>query len=164
MLKRLFSPPKLDLSNSGLEEFQQPEFEGYGPKTSKEKHVSVRRECSAPIIEDWESDSDEEDEPKFKGKGVNTARPKAVLKAVRGQAQVNNGLGPQEKLIFLSSVQGNPIVLQEQRVTKTPQSSKPSNLVVFGAVYEEMYDSLERAATTATSLEAAQDSSNINRT
>ncbi|GJS64977.1 hypothetical protein Tco_0679541 [Tanacetum coccineum] len=27
----LFSPPNLDLSNSGLEEFQQPEFEGYGP-------------------------------------------------------------------------------------------------------------------------------------
>ncbi|GJT69654.1 hypothetical protein Tco_1028940 [Tanacetum coccineum] len=32
---RLFSPPNLDLSNSGLEEFQQSEFEGYGPKTSK---------------------------------------------------------------------------------------------------------------------------------
>ncbi|GKB50851.1 putative ribonuclease H-like domain-containing protein, partial [Tanacetum coccineum] len=31
----LFSPPKFDLSNSGLEEFQQPEFEGYGPKTKK---------------------------------------------------------------------------------------------------------------------------------
>ncbi|GJV65525.1 putative ribonuclease H-like domain-containing protein [Tanacetum coccineum] len=31
----LFSPPNLDLSNSGLEKFQQPEFEGYGPKTSK---------------------------------------------------------------------------------------------------------------------------------
>ncbi|GKE93681.1 hypothetical protein Tco_1574776, partial [Tanacetum coccineum] len=31
----LFSPPNLNLSNSGLEEFQQPEFEGYGPKTSK---------------------------------------------------------------------------------------------------------------------------------
>ncbi|GJY26525.1 putative ribonuclease H-like domain-containing protein [Tanacetum coccineum] len=30
-----FHPPKFDLSNSGLEEFQQPEFEGYGPKTSK---------------------------------------------------------------------------------------------------------------------------------
>ncbi|GJT17990.1 putative ribonuclease H-like domain-containing protein [Tanacetum coccineum] len=30
-----FSPPTLDLSNSGLEEFQQPEFEGYGPKSSK---------------------------------------------------------------------------------------------------------------------------------
>nr|GEX33159.1 hypothetical protein [Tanacetum cinerariifolium] len=34
MLKRLFSPPKLDLSNFCLEEFQQPEFVGYGPKTS----------------------------------------------------------------------------------------------------------------------------------
>ncbi|GKF12644.1 hypothetical protein Tco_0050570, partial [Tanacetum coccineum] len=31
----LFSPPNLDLSYSGLEEFQQPEFESYGPKTSK---------------------------------------------------------------------------------------------------------------------------------
>ncbi|GJU66905.1 putative ribonuclease H-like domain-containing protein [Tanacetum coccineum] len=39
MLKRLFSPPTLDLSNSGLEEFQQPKFEGYGPKTIKRKPV-----------------------------------------------------------------------------------------------------------------------------
>nr|GEU35005.1 ribonuclease H-like domain-containing protein [Tanacetum cinerariifolium] len=30
----LFLPSKLDLSNSSLEEFQQPEVEGYGPKTS----------------------------------------------------------------------------------------------------------------------------------
>ncbi|GJR08311.1 putative reverse transcriptase domain-containing protein [Tanacetum coccineum] len=28
----LFSPPNIDLSNSGLEEFQLHEFEGYGPK------------------------------------------------------------------------------------------------------------------------------------
>nr|GFA78162.1 hypothetical protein [Tanacetum cinerariifolium] len=28
----LFSPPKLDLSNSVLEEFKQPEFERYGPE------------------------------------------------------------------------------------------------------------------------------------
>ncbi|GJR09897.1 putative ribonuclease H-like domain-containing protein [Tanacetum coccineum] len=32
---RLFLPPNLDLSNSGLEEFQQHEFEGNRPKTSK---------------------------------------------------------------------------------------------------------------------------------
>ncbi|GKG44665.1 hypothetical protein Tco_0486103, partial [Tanacetum coccineum] len=31
---RLFSPLTIDLSNSGLEEFQQPEFKGYRPKTS----------------------------------------------------------------------------------------------------------------------------------
>ncbi|GJU49689.1 ribonuclease H-like domain-containing protein [Tanacetum coccineum] len=31
----LFAPSTIDLSNSGLEEFQQPEFKGYGPKASK---------------------------------------------------------------------------------------------------------------------------------
>ncbi|GJV13867.1 hypothetical protein Tco_1355408, partial [Tanacetum coccineum] len=43
----LFSPPNLDLSNSGLEEFQQPEFEGYGPKTSK----SVSEDTSNEVKE-----------------------------------------------------------------------------------------------------------------
>ncbi|GJW94161.1 hypothetical protein Tco_0173833 [Tanacetum coccineum] len=33
--KSLFASPTIDLSHSGLEEFQQPEFEGYGPKASK---------------------------------------------------------------------------------------------------------------------------------
>nr|GEV78230.1 hypothetical protein [Tanacetum cinerariifolium] len=42
----LFSPLKLDLSNSDLEEFQQPEFEGYGPKTSK----SVSKDISNEVI------------------------------------------------------------------------------------------------------------------
>ncbi|GJW40323.1 ribonuclease H-like domain-containing protein [Tanacetum coccineum] len=43
----LFSPPKPDLSNSGLEEFQQPEFEGYRPKTSK----SVSEDTSNKVRE-----------------------------------------------------------------------------------------------------------------
>ncbi|GKF00289.1 hypothetical protein Tco_0023639 [Tanacetum coccineum] len=51
----LFSPSNLDLSNSGLEEFQQPEFEGYGPKTSKNvcKDTSnkVRESLDAPMVE-----------------------------------------------------------------------------------------------------------------
>nr|GEW82478.1 50S ribosomal protein L1, chloroplastic [Tanacetum cinerariifolium] len=34
----------LDLSNSGLEEFQQPEFEGYGPKTSKSVSEDISNE------------------------------------------------------------------------------------------------------------------------
>ncbi|GJS60936.1 hypothetical protein Tco_0655720 [Tanacetum coccineum] len=44
---RLFSPPKFDLSYSGLEEFQQPEFEGYGHKTSK----SVSEDISSKVRE-----------------------------------------------------------------------------------------------------------------
>ncbi|GKA38567.1 hypothetical protein Tco_0731118, partial [Tanacetum coccineum] len=51
----LFSPPNLDLSNSGLEEFQQPEFEGYGPKTSKSisEDISneVRKSPDAALVE-----------------------------------------------------------------------------------------------------------------
>nr|GEV82642.1 hypothetical protein [Tanacetum cinerariifolium] len=40
----LFSPPKLDLSNSGLEEFQLHEFEGYGPKTSNSVNEYISNE------------------------------------------------------------------------------------------------------------------------
>ncbi|GKB25698.1 ribonuclease H-like domain-containing protein [Tanacetum coccineum] len=43
----LFSPPKFDLSNSGLEEFQQHEFKGYGPNTSK----SVSKDMSNEVKE-----------------------------------------------------------------------------------------------------------------
>ncbi|GKA23678.1 ribonuclease H-like domain-containing protein [Tanacetum coccineum] len=56
----LFLPPKFDLSNSGLEEFQQPEFEGYGPKTSKSvsEDISdeVRESPDAPLGEELVSD------------------------------------------------------------------------------------------------------------
>ncbi|GJY76862.1 putative ribonuclease H-like domain-containing protein [Tanacetum coccineum] len=43
----LFSSPNLDLSNSALEEFQQPEFKGYGPKTSK----NVSEDASNEVME-----------------------------------------------------------------------------------------------------------------
>ncbi|GJU83680.1 putative ribonuclease H-like domain-containing protein [Tanacetum coccineum] len=46
--KRLFSPPKFNLSNSCLEEFQQPEFQGYGPQT-RPKAVNTDRPNSAVV-------------------------------------------------------------------------------------------------------------------
>ncbi|GJT08082.1 zinc finger BED domain-containing protein RICESLEEPER 2-like protein [Tanacetum coccineum] len=53
---RLFSPLNLDLSNSGLEEFQQPDFEGYGPKTSKsvseDTSNEVRESPNALLVEE----------------------------------------------------------------------------------------------------------------
>ncbi|GJT05078.1 hypothetical protein Tco_0839540 [Tanacetum coccineum] len=102
----LFSPPKIDLSNSGLEEFQEPKFEGYGPKTSK----NVSEESpDAPLVEKLVSDdksekktifptvakiefvkSKQQEKPVRKPvkyaemyRQVNTARPKAVVNAVR---------------------------------------------------------------------------------
>ncbi|GJX49384.1 ribonuclease H-like domain-containing protein [Tanacetum coccineum] len=48
--------------------------------------------------------------------------------------------------------------------SKVPQPSGPTNNVTDEAVYEEMDDSLERAVTTATSLDTEQDRGNINKT
>ncbi|GKD85758.1 hypothetical protein Tco_1356912, partial [Tanacetum coccineum] len=48
--------------------------------------------------------------------------------------------------------------------TKVPQPSGPTTNVIDEVVYEERDDSLERAATTATGLDAKQDSGNIDKT
>ncbi|GJR33147.1 hypothetical protein Tco_1109379 [Tanacetum coccineum] len=48
--------------------------------------------------------------------------------------------------------------------TKIPQSGSPPEKVGDEAVHKELGDKMERAATTASSLEAKQDSGNINRT
>nr|GFB09644.1 hypothetical protein [Tanacetum cinerariifolium] len=50
------------------------------------------------------------------------------------------------------------------KVTKLPQTSEPIPNVTDEAVYEEWHARVERAATTATSLDAEQASGNINRT
>ncbi|GKC86404.1 hypothetical protein Tco_1142121, partial [Tanacetum coccineum] len=52
----LFSPSTIDLSNSGLEEFQQPKFEGYGPKISNSVSEDISNEVmkspDAPLVEE----------------------------------------------------------------------------------------------------------------
>ncbi|GKC46914.1 hypothetical protein Tco_1064636 [Tanacetum coccineum] len=50
------------------------------------------------------------------------------------------------------------------RTTEISQSSGPINLVEDETVYKEWEDRIERAATTDSSLDAEQDSGNINRT
>nr|GEW87294.1 putative ribonuclease H-like domain-containing protein [Tanacetum cinerariifolium] len=52
----------------------------------------------------------------------------------------------------------------KRKDTQVPQLSVPTKSVADKAVYKELDDSLLRAATTASSLEAAQDSVNINKT
>ncbi|GJX82546.1 hypothetical protein Tco_0332027 [Tanacetum coccineum] len=52
----------------------------------------------------------------------------------------------------------------KRKDTEVPLPSGPINNVADEAVYKEMDDSLERAATTATSLDAEQDRGNINKT
>nr|GEW76485.1 putative ribonuclease H-like domain-containing protein [Tanacetum cinerariifolium] len=51
-----------------------------------------------------------------------------------------------------------------KRTTKISQSSEPIYLVAVETVYKDWKDRMKRAATTASNLEAEQDSGNINRT
>ncbi|GKG58090.1 hypothetical protein Tco_0589701, partial [Tanacetum coccineum] len=57
--------PSVDLSSSGLKEFKQPEFEGYGYKVNKSacenSSTEIKKTLDALIIEDWVSDSDEDE-------------------------------------------------------------------------------------------------------
>ncbi|GJT38234.1 hypothetical protein Tco_0938099 [Tanacetum coccineum] len=52
----------------------------------------------------------------------------------------------------------------KRKATEISQSSGPTTLIADETVHEERGDSVERAATTATSLDAEQGSGNINRT
>ncbi|GJU19346.1 hypothetical protein Tco_1152688 [Tanacetum coccineum] len=84
----LFSPPNLDLSNSGLEEFQQPEFEGYGPKTSKnvseDTSNEVRESPDALMVEKLVSDDKLEKKTVFPTVAkIEFVRPKQQEKPVR---------------------------------------------------------------------------------
>ncbi|GJU39708.1 ribonuclease H-like domain-containing protein [Tanacetum coccineum] len=84
----LFSPLNLDLSNSGLEEFQQPEFEGYGPKTSKSvsEDISneVRESPDALLVEELVSNDKLEKKTVFPTVAkINFVRPQQQEKPVR---------------------------------------------------------------------------------
>ncbi|GJY37849.1 hypothetical protein Tco_0424213 [Tanacetum coccineum] len=92
----LFSPPNLDLSNSGLEEFQQPEFEGYGPKTSKSisEDISneVRKSPDAALVEKLVSNEKLKKRTVFPTK-IEFVRPKQQEKPVK-YAKMYKSQGP----------------------------------------------------------------------
>ncbi|GJX06316.1 hypothetical protein Tco_0194248 [Tanacetum coccineum] len=76
----LFAPPTIDLSNSSLEEFKQPEFEGYGVKVKKNVSENssneIKKTSGALIIEDWVSDYDEDETMEKVLKSANVQKPK----------------------------------------------------------------------------------------
>ncbi|GKE76550.1 hypothetical protein Tco_1542670 [Tanacetum coccineum] len=84
----LFSPPNLDLSYSSLEEFQQPEFEGYKPKTNKsvseDIYNEVRESPDVPLVEELVSDDKLEKKTVFPTIAkIEFVRPKQQEKPVR---------------------------------------------------------------------------------
>ncbi|GJR67453.1 hypothetical protein Tco_0013518 [Tanacetum coccineum] len=57
-------PNKLDLSYSGLDEFKEPEFKGYGLRANKSvcenSSNETKKNSNAPLIEEWGSDNEDE--------------------------------------------------------------------------------------------------------
>ncbi|GKC88107.1 hypothetical protein Tco_1148756, partial [Tanacetum coccineum] len=87
---RLFSPPNLDLSNSSLEEYQQPEFEGYRPNTSKnvseDTSNKVRESLDASLVEELVLDDKLEKKTYFPAK-IEFVKAKQQEKPVRKPVQ-----------------------------------------------------------------------------
>ncbi|GKE85996.1 hypothetical protein Tco_1559738, partial [Tanacetum coccineum] len=84
----LFSPPKFDLSSSGLEEFQQPKFDGYGPKTSKiiseDMSNEVKESPDTPLVKELVLDDKLEKKTIFPTIAkIEFIRPKQQEKPVR---------------------------------------------------------------------------------
>nr|GEU61691.1 putative ribonuclease H-like domain-containing protein [Tanacetum cinerariifolium] len=46
----LFAPPTIDLSNSSLEEFKEPEFKGYGPKARNKSYLTGYQEYDGGFV------------------------------------------------------------------------------------------------------------------
>nr|GEV10890.1 hypothetical protein [Tanacetum cinerariifolium] len=94
----------MDFSDS--EEFQHPEFKGYGPKDSKSVCVDTSNEIKkahdAPIIEDWVSDSDEDESEVMVLKSDNVQHKPEQANQPRKMVQkpvlknVENGTGQRE--------------------------------------------------------------------
>ncbi|GJX30863.1 hypothetical protein Tco_0240718 [Tanacetum coccineum] len=117
-LTGLFAPPSIDLSNSGLEKFKQPEFEGYGVKVNKgvSENVSkeVKKTSDAPIIEDWVFDCDEDETVVLES--LNVQKPKQA-----DQLEIfSKTLGTKYKtgdFIITKEVQGKPVCEHVKRDT-----------------------------------------------
>ncbi|GJY37201.1 putative ribonuclease H-like domain-containing protein [Tanacetum coccineum] len=95
----LICTPTIDLSNSGLKEFQQPEFKGYGPKASKSVCVDtsneVKKTLDTPLVEElvlekgkqtvfpakieFVKQQDKTARKPVKPKAVNTTRPNFIV-------------------------------------------------------------------------------------
>ncbi|GJY06136.1 uncharacterized mitochondrial protein-like protein [Tanacetum coccineum] len=93
-----------------------------------------------------------------------TVKVKTVNREVQLQALVDG-----KKIIIMSRIvekrssTRKMLVRPKRKDTEIPQSSGPTDNVADEAVNEEMDDNLERAATTAISLDAYQDMGNINK-
>ncbi|GJT12104.1 hypothetical protein Tco_0859146 [Tanacetum coccineum] len=202
-VRGLFAPPTIDLSSSGLKEFQQPEFEGYGVKVNKSVSENssneIKKTTGALIIEDWVSDCDEDESEEMVSDNVqhkSKPKPEQTKQPRKITVLTKSGIVPISTARQRSSRAAAPLSaarpinkahdvyyalkydwkdsLHQTKSVKHIGKSKevrtlrylslvvPMTKVGDEAVHKELGDRMERASTTASSLEAEQDNDNIN--
>nr|GEX76018.1 uncharacterized mitochondrial protein AtMg00810-like [Tanacetum cinerariifolium] len=122
-----------------------------GGKITEVKNASTPIETQKPLLKDED------------GEEVDVYMYRSMIGSLMYRSMIGS-------LMYLTSLRPD-IMFAKQKTRKTnrkdnelPQTSVPTENVVDEAVNEEIDDSLERAATTATSLDAEQDRGNINKT
>nr|GEU37551.1 retrovirus-related Pol polyprotein from transposon TNT 1-94 [Tanacetum cinerariifolium] len=120
---------------------------------------AVHKELGDSLVRAATTDSSLEAEQD--GGNINKTQSKATPNEPSSQ-RTNSGGGPmcQEAIGDTTAQTRNPT----RKVTQVPQPSDPMEHVVDEAIHKELGDSLVRAATIASSLEAEQDIGNINKT
>ncbi|GJT12357.1 retrovirus-related pol polyprotein from transposon TNT 1-94 [Tanacetum coccineum] len=147
-------PNKLDLSYSGLDEFKEPEFKGYGPENSKqESNVVCEKESENSKENSDESLVEEQGKPQHDDKGfVDSGCSRHMTGNIAYLSDFKQFDGGY--VAFGGGAYGGKITGKG--------TLKTDNLdfedVGDEAVHMELGDRMERAATTASSLEAEQDS------
>nr|GEX91122.1 xylulose kinase-1 [Tanacetum cinerariifolium] len=93
----------------------------------------------------------------------------SMTKTINGESQIHVRVDGKEIIITKSSVRSDLRLADKEGVDCLPNFTNFKNLklmehVAYEAVYKELDDRLVRVATTASSLEAEQDSGNIDKT
>ncbi|GJU57669.1 ribonuclease H-like domain-containing protein [Tanacetum coccineum] len=142
--KSLFAPPTIDLSNSSLEEFKQPEFKGYGVKVS---------DCD-------EDETLEKVSESANVNSINTAKGKRVTSAIGEQGI--NAIKSKACWVWRPKLKTKGVkhIGKSKAVGTLRYLSLVVPLTKVGdeAVHKELGDRMERAATAASSFKAEQDS------
>ncbi|GKC44758.1 hypothetical protein Tco_1062480 [Tanacetum coccineum] len=114
----LFAPPTIDLSNLGLKEFQQSEFE-YGVKANKSDSENssneTKKTSDALIIEEWVSDIDEDESEFRKIENVQTKPKQANEPRKISEIPRNNNCDFHDKRMVQKPVLNNVIKGTGQR-------------------------------------------------
>ncbi|GJV95579.1 retrovirus-related pol polyprotein from transposon TNT 1-94 [Tanacetum coccineum] len=111
-----FMPPKLDLVLPNIDDYATKSVDKSNDKKAcGAKLETVRRECSAPVIEDWESYSNEEDTPK----------PKVVKKIVESKTVEKDDVSKNAKPSYAKIEFVRPKSAMQVKQDTNSQSRKP---------------------------------------